>query len=247
MLCVLNLLFAWRFLGESRERRDAQEATRTRWASMVTIMHVLISLRESAPRLIWMYAIAIGVFQGMLTVLAVFLADTFGVGPNAIWIVYTYFGLLAVVARAGILGWVVDRYGEVTVSRIGLILLAIGLAGFPFMPTYGPLAVVLALVPLGAAFTFPCVTALLLRVIHRGERGVYLGIQQTLGGIGRVVIPLWAGFAYDHLGHRVPFWTSAALVGGILVLGLGIEDLRPRELGLAIPDGGSVAAAGIST
>jgi hypothetical protein len=45
------------------------------------------------------------------------------------------------------------------------------------------------------SYKFPCVTALLLQVIHRGERGGYLGTQQTLGGIGRVVIPLWAGFA----------------------------------------------------
>ena len=173
-----------------------------------------------------MYAIAMGAFQGMTAILALFLNDKFGVGANDIWIVFTYLGTLSVITRAGILGWAVDRYGEVALSRLGLIMLASGLAAFPFMPNYLTLALVVALIPLGTAFTFPCVTSLLSRVIKSSERGLYMGVQQTFGGIARVCVPLWAGVSYDHLGHGVPFWTSAALVVGVMFLGLGIDDPR---------------------
>jgi MFS family permease len=67
------------------------------------------------------------------------------------------------------------------------------------------------------------VTALLSRVIPSRERGLYMGVQQTFGGVARIIAPLWAGFAYDHLGTGVPFFTSAAVVLGTLVLGVGLE------------------------
>jgi len=88
------------------------------------------------------------------------------------------------------------------------------------------LAMTIALVPLGTAFTFPCVTSLLSRVIPSSERGLYMGVQQTYGGLSRVIIPLWAGYSYDHFGRQIPFLTSAALVLLTLLLGLGVDDGR---------------------
>jgi len=88
------------------------------------------------------------------------------------------------------------------------------------------LALVIACIPLGTAFTFPCVTSLLSRVIPSNERGLYMGVQQTYGGIARVVVPLWSGFAYDHFGKGVPFITSSILVLGSLFLGFGVDDGR---------------------
>ena len=58
---------------------------------------------------------------------------------------------------------------------------------------YLPLALAVALLPLGTAFTFPCVTALLSRVIPSSERGLYMGVQQTFGGTARVLFPIVAG------------------------------------------------------
>ncbi len=89
--------------------------------------------------------------------------------------------------------------------------------------TYGALAVAVALIPLGTAFTFPCVTATLSRVISPHERGLYMGVQQTFGGVARVIAPLWAGFAFDHFGPGVPFFTSSAIVAGTILLGLQME------------------------
>lgn len=229
LLCVINMLFAWRFLNESRDMVEAKQVVRKPGASLSAITHVVTHSTETAPRLIWMYAIAMGAFQGMTAILAIFLNDKFGVGADDIWIVFTYMGTISVVMRALILGRAVDRYGEVPLYRLGLILLTTGLALFPLMPNYATLAVAVALVPVGTALTFPCVTSLLSRVIQSYERGLYLGVQQTFGGLARVIVPLWAGFAYDRFGHGVPFWTSAVLVAGVMVLGLGIQDPRKQQ------------------
>jgi hypothetical protein len=51
--------------------------------------------------------------------------------------------------------------------------------------------------------------------------------------LSRVIIPLWAGFSYDHFGKTVPLFTSAALVLGTIVLGFGIDDGRKAAVPVA--------------
>ena len=232
-LCLVNIFFAWKFLRESRDMTEAHgKKPRT---SRTIIAHVITHAGEPAPRLIWIYAIAMGAFSGLMAILALFLADRFGVRKDQIWIFYTYVGAIAVVTRAGILGKLVDRYGEAQLSRVGLALLATGLATLPLVHGYFLLALSVALIPLGTAFTFPCVTSMLSRVISSRERGLYMGVQQTFGGLSRVIIPLWAGFSYDHFGKTVPMFTSAALVLGTIVLGYGLDDGRKAAVPVATP------------
>ena len=225
-LCLVNMAFAWRYLRESRDMEDARLATRKPRASRDAIARVVTHAKEPGPRLIWMYAIAMGAFSAVTAILPLFLADQFGIGEKRVWIFFTYIGGISVITRAGILGRAVEKFGEARLSRIGLVMLAMGLASYPFVHSYVLLAITIALVPLGTAFTFPCVTSLLSRVIPSNERGLYMGVQQTYGGISRVLIPLWAGFSYDHLGRQVPFLTSAMLVLLTLLLGLGVDDGR---------------------
>src|SRR5687767_15360404 len=242
-LCLLNIFFAWRFLRESRDMTE--ESDRKPGTSRATIARVISHAGEPAPKLIWIYAIAMGAFSGLMAILALFLADRFGVNEDNIWIFFSYVGVISVVTRAGILGWAVDRYGEARLSVIGLTLLALGLAAIPFASGYVTLALAVALIPLGTAFTFPCVTSMLSRVTPSHERGLYMGVQQTFGGLARVIVPLWAGFAYDHLGKTVPFFTSAALVGGTILISRRVDDGRKRTIPAPIasdPEGEQVVS-----
>jgi MFS family permease len=102
---------------------------------------------------------------------------------------------------------------------------------------YLPLALAVALIPLGTAFTFPCVTALLSRVIPSNERGLYMGVQQTFGGISRVIFPVLAGFLFDRV-MALPFLVSAVLVAGTIFLSVGMEDYTRTT-----PDAALVPAA----
>ena len=258
-LCVLNIGFAWRFLVESRDMVEARATKHRPGRSRAAVLHVITHSNEPAPRLIWIYAIGIGAFQGMNAILALFLAARFGVTTHTIGYFYAYIGVISVLTRALILGWAVDRFGEARLSRLGQTLLALGLAAMPFMHRmndpaafaarlggilpvsavafipYLPLALAVALLPLGTAFTFPCVTALLSRVIPSSERGLYMGVQQTFGGTARVLFPIAAGWAFDRY-PGLPFIVSASLVAGTILLGLGMEEYtRPKREPEAAP------------
>jgi predicted MFS family arabinose efflux permease len=234
-LCLANMLFAWRYLPESRTHTVLDPAVRMS-RPREAVWRVLSHSGEPAPRLIWIYAIAMGAFQAMTSVLALLLAHRHGVTERTIGFFFMYIGATGVIARAGLLGPLVKRLGEPRLSRLGILLLATGLATLPLARSYVALALVVPLVPLGTAFTFPCITAILTRVIAAHERGLYMGVQQTFGGVARVVGPIGAGWAYDHLGPGVPFWTGAVVVLGTLALGAGMEEyIRPKPEPVAVP------------
>jgi MFS family permease len=125
----------------------------------------------------------------------------------------------------------VDWLGEANLSRLGLVLLATGVVGMPLSRNLGMLAVAVALIPLGTAFTFPCVTALLSRVISQRERGLYMGMQQTYGGVSRIIAPLFMGWAYDQIGPSAPYFFSSAFILATIFLGFGLDQYaRPKGL-----------------
>jgi MFS family permease len=230
-IAVLNMTFAWRYLVESHELAGPASHDRPAPRRMnEALRRVLTHGREPASRLIWIYGLTMGAFQGMTTILALFLASRFGVTETTIGFFFTYVGAISFVTRAGILGTLVDKFGEPKLSRAGMVLLALGLAGMAMSPNIPVLAVFVALVPLGTAFTFPCVTGLLSRVVSKHERGLYMGVQQTFGGVGRVLGPVYAGWSFDHLGHTVPLYTAAAIVLLTISLGVGIEASVPARV-----------------
>jgi len=91
------------------------------------------------------------------------------------------------------------------------------------------LAFAVALIPLGTAFTFPCVTALLSRIIKPRERGLFMGMQQTYGGVARAAAPLFFGWAFDSLGASSPYFIASVVIMATILLGLGLDKYAKHE------------------
>ena len=228
-LCLLNLIFAARYLTESRDLSEHARSSEARPTSRQAIWRVMSRSSEPASRLIWIYAISMGAFQGTFTVLALFLNARFQVTDQTIGYFFMYVGSISVFARVLVLGRMVDWLGEAKLSRLGLVLLAAGVLGMPLSRNLGMLAVAVALIPLGTAFTFPCVTALLSRVISPRERGLYMGMQQTYGGVARIVAPMFFGWSFDSLGVSSPYFFSSAFILATLFLGFGLDQYARPE------------------
>ncbi len=231
-LCLLNMIFVARYLKESRNFAEQTEAGEVRPTSRQAIWRVVSHSSEPSSRLIWIYAIAIGAFQGSFSVLALFLNARFQVTEHTIGYFFMYVGAISVFARVLLLGRMVDWLGEANLSRLGIVLLAAGVLGMPLSSNLWMLALAVALIPLGTAFTFPCVTALLSRVIAPKQRGLYMGLQQTYGGVSRIIAPLFFGWSFDRIGVSSPYFFSSAFLLATLFLGFGLDRYaRPEGKG----------------
>ncbi len=219
-LSLLVAAFAWRFLRESREPATTaeREAFRPTLSTRSALARVALHWNEPASRLIWLYTIGIGAFYGTILIAPLLLAERLGVTEEQVGYFVMYLGGMGVVVRTLVLGRMVDRLGEARLSALGILLLAAGLAATGVAHGWPLLIIGYTLMPVGTAFLFPCVTSLLSRVVPAGDRGLYMGVQHTYGGVARVVFPVAAGMLMDRFGVGVPFWTAAVLLLGALPL-----------------------------
>ncbi len=224
-LALVTALFAWLYLAESKGMHltgehpapaspvpAAAPAPQGPRPVREALMHVVTHWHEPAPRLIWIYAIAIGAFYGTGPTVPLLLTERFGLTAKGIGYIFMYLGGMGVVVRAGILGWMVDRFGEARLTRGGIVLLAAGLAICAGAHSWPVLFLGLTLMPLGTAFLFPCLTGIFSRTVPAAERGLYMGVQHTFGGVSRVLFPLLAGVLMDAFGRSTPFWVAALMV-----------------------------------
>jgi multidrug resistance protein len=225
--CLLSSLFAWKYLRESAGMRTTTETAlpvKSLGPEGSVLARVITHPGEPAPRLIWIYTIAIGGFYGTAPLLSLLFADRLNVTERNVGWFVTYFGALGVVVRAGILGFAVKRLGEARLARWGLVLLAAGLGVIAVAHSYLTTFIAITLMPLGTAFLFPCITALLSRVVPSRERGLHMGVQQTYGGVSRVAFPVLSGFLMDRFGTGSPYGVAAVLVAATLVLTAPLEE-----------------------
>ena len=223
-LCVLVSLFAWRFLRESRTDTQQFEAMHAKGPGGAHAIRTVIAHPNlPASRLIWIYAIAIGAFYGTAPLLPLILADRLGATDENIGYFIMYLGGMGVIIRTGILSRMIEWLGEARLARLGLVLLAAGLAMVSKITSYTTMLISLTLMPMGTAFIFPCVTAMLSRVVPNKQRGLYMGVQHTFGGVSRVAFPLIAGYGMDVLGQGIPFVFAGAMVVATLLLTTSME------------------------
>lgn len=228
-LCLVNVLYAWRWLPESAPHRNRTGVAANpapppvRRAVRAVVWEVLASPRRDVPRLIWVYALGMLGFMSMVGVLALYLERAFGVTERSIGLFFVYTGFLSVIMRAVILGKLVERFGETGVMRTGAALLALGLICLPLPHSIPGLAAVIALVPIGTALLFPATSALVTHRAPAAELGQVMGVQQAFGSVARVVAPIWATAAFQSLGVSVPFHVSGAVVGLVLLLALRVK------------------------
>ena len=219
---LLVSLFAWEFLRESNQPTFTDEHSIPHVEGSV-VWNVLAHPGRPAPRLIWIYTIAIGAFYGMAPTLPLVLQRYLPITEANVGYFVMYLGGMGFVVRSLILGRMIEWLGEAQLARLGLIVLGLGLALVAAIRSYPMVIVSFTLMPVGTAFLFPSVTAMLSRVVPKSRRGLYMGVQQTFGGVSKAAFPVATGIAMDRMGLGVPFIVAGALVVATLLLTASIE------------------------
>jgi len=142
-------------------------------------------------------------------------------GSSEMGIVFAGAGAVTVLVRGVAVGRLVRRIGEVRTVRIGCVVLALGLGTIPLINS--PLWLV-ALVPAWALATgilFPSLASLVSQATDAHSQGSILGGSQVVGGLGRVVGPIWAGLLFQSVHLGSPFVLGALL--SVVALGMSMR------------------------
>jgi len=233
-LCLLNVVFAWKWLPESKAPAmpGALPIRKPIWhAAWMVVRHP----SGPVPKLTWIYAAGMLGFTSMTSVLALYLGEVFCFTEETIGYVFLYVSTLALVMRSVLLGPIVHRIGETGAMRAGTIFLFFGLVLYPQVGSLWGLAPVMALVPIGTALLFPATTALMSHATEKSELGTTMGVAQTFAAISRVISPLMATSAFQRFGLGAPFYIAGGIVAlvGVLAFRLEAEPVTSRESEMA--------------
>lgn len=134
-------------------------------------------------------------------------------------------GIVSAIVQGGLIGKLTRRYGEKRLARVGLLLLAVGMAALPGAPTLPLLFPICAVVAVGSALLHPSLAALLSRSAGAHEQGSILGLGQSLSSLARVAGPMLSGVLFQHVGLGAPYWTGGALMLFSALLSLNLRPL----------------------
>ncbi|HET9709613.1 MAG TPA: MFS transporter [Gemmatimonadales bacterium] len=223
-LVLINVVFAWRWLPESRVQspKASTPSGRVVVPQERPILHALWEVIRHPGRpvseMVWIYAVGMLAQNVVIGVMSLYLIDTFSFTEKNVGFVFTVFSVVGFVLRIGPVGWLNGAIGELRTLRVGASMLFVGLLLLPIPKVFSVFVVCLLLVPGGNAFLFPATSSLVSQRSEQHELGLTMGVQQTFRGIMAVIGPIGATSIYQAFGHGVPFWIAAFIVA--IALGL---------------------------
>ena len=142
--------------------------------------------------------------------------------------VFAAVGIVLVVVQVRLVHPAVARLGERGALRAGLLLNAAGLLVLAAAHRWLLLVPALLALVVGQGLVMPTLTSLVAGRVEAGRRGGVLGVQQAAGGLARVVGPVSAGLAFEHVAVAAPYLAGTALLVAAALLVARVSD-GPHE------------------
>ena len=160
--------------------------------------------------------LALVAFSAFEATFALFNKARLGYGESSTYAVFVVIGVLIAANQVALVRPVVERMGERGALCTGLAVNAVGLSLLAGVHSTLELVPCVVLLTIGQGLITPTVASVVAGAAPPSDRGRVLGMQQSAGGLARVVGPAAAGVAFGRLG----VWVPAA--GGAVVLAAGL-------------------------
>lgn len=201
-LCAANLLYGYFYVPESLAPANRAAFSFARANPFAALAR--LSGRHDIRGLLLAYGLAMFAQATLYTTWVLYSHFRFGWTPRDNGIALFCVGLSAAVVQAGLLGWLIRRFGEVRLSLLGLAsgtiaYLLYGLA------TEGWMMYVIIFANVLAVASGPALQGILSKATRPDEQGALMGSLQSLASLGTVVMPVFGasvlGWA-SHLPHN---------------------------------------------
>jgi MFS transporter, DHA1 family, tetracycline resistance protein len=179
--------------------------------------HTSAAQRMVIVRLIVVSFVGVVAFSGFEATFSLLANERFGLHLSSTAAVFAGIGVVLVGVQGGLVGPVTHRLGELRTITFGLLANVFGLGILAFDLGWPGLVVALVLLTVGQVLLTPTLSA---AIAGRSgvDTGVWLGWQQSAGGLARVVGPIAAGALFQWAGVGWPYALGAVLALAALAL-----------------------------
>lgn len=124
-------------------------------------------------------------------------------GVAGAWIVITQLFIIRILSK---------KYNERSILRYSLLLLALSIAAYPFVPTVALLYAIIPFLAIPQGLSMLNMSALISKGVSAEKQGAALGINGSLMALSQGVIPVVAGAASSLVGVQIPFVVGSMFV-----------------------------------
>ena len=211
-LSLLTFLFAFALLPESLQKGLAGEALEDRheWISPREIFRQT-TLKSPLTPLFLVAFFSTFSFAGLEMTFPLFIEDNWDYGEREMGWMFMVMGAIVVPLQGGLLGRLINKFGERRIILTGLLLNALGMVLLLKAYSFVTLTVYLTITGIGNQLIRPTNTSWISKQTQIGQ-GAAIGIMDAFLSLGRILGPLLGGWLYAK--EASPY----VVLAGILVI-----------------------------
>jgi multidrug resistance protein len=217
-LALVNFVFAFFFLPESRTKRDEDIHLKSSFLKGLTNT-LSKPFMKSLLVILFVMSLAFSAFPVVMPLLAI---SFFGLKSNTMSFFFVYFGLVQIVFQGLIVGRIATRIDEGKLIAIGLLLMTSGIFFMAVFPNLIIFLIITTIMVSGSGILQTAIPSFVSKVASTNERGGVLGIIQGVSSIARVPGPLIGSLFVELAGVVAPFFFSAFILLIPTILGIRI-------------------------
>ena len=211
-LSLLTFLFALVLLPESLQKglTDGKLEDRHEWISPREIFRQT-TLKSPLTPLFLVAFFSTFSFAGLEMTFPLFIEDNWDYGEREMGWMFMVMGAIVVPLQGGLLGRLINTFGERRIILIGLLLNALGMLLLLKAYSFVTLTIYLTITGIGNQLIRPTNTSWISKQTQIGQ-GAAIGIMDAFLSLGRILGPLLGGWLYAK--NASPY----AVLAGILVI-----------------------------
>jgi DHA1 family multidrug resistance protein-like MFS transporter len=208
-LCVVTLLFIWLFLPESLAAQDRRES-KIKMAPAAQVRQLWQALFSPIGILLFMAFLVSFGLTNFQAIFGLYALEKFGYDTEQVGWILTGVGFVSAITQGVLTGPLTKRWGEASVIKATLLLSSISFGTLLLANSFLTVLLTTCFFTLPNALLRPAVISLTSKHATT-KQGVAMGLNNSFTSLGRVIGPIWAGYAFDINVHY-PYLSGAAII-----------------------------------
>ncbi|MBT4761738.1 MAG: MFS transporter [Bdellovibrionaceae bacterium] len=225
-ICLLNFIFAFFYLKESRQVNA--EVTAIKLSKRIKVMFFHLK-KETVGSLMFLLFMTTFAMAHMEATLFLYVSDVFHLGMKEASFGFAYVGVVMAFTQGYLIRKWLPKFGERSLLVWGALMAGIGFLMIAMAPNVLSLGVAVTFLAIGIGLVNPSLHGGVSLLSSSDLQGEVMGVNQSLSALARIIGPATGGFIYDQVSLRSPFFIAAGFMGLVFFLSMKIYSKIPNS------------------